>query len=186
MLSAPIPDNEFIRVQALRALNILDTTPDIRFDLITHFASHSFNSPIAAITLVDTNRQWFKSIYGLDISEIPRNISMCAHAVYEVTSTIPEKRIFEVNNTVVDFRFNHNPQVLEGPKVRSYLSYVLQSPSGHNIGSFCVVDKKPRIFSQQEKQLLIELGEITQELINNYPSYNLTHSNSANLGLTDT
>lgn len=186
MLLAPIPDNEFIRSQALRALNILDTTSDIRFDLITHFASHSFNAPIAAITLIDTNRQWFKSIYGLDISEIPRNISMCSHAVYEVTSNIPEKRIFEINNAAVDFRFNNNPQVLEDPKVRSYLSYVLQSPSGHNIGSFCIVGNKPRIFSHQEKQLLIKLGEMAQELITSYPSYNLTHSDCANIGLTDT
>ncbi len=86
----------------------------------------------------------------------------------------------------MDFRFNNHPQVLEGPKVRSYLSYVLQSPSGYNIGSFCVADNKPRIFSQQEKQLLIELGEIAQELINSYPSYNITHSDCATLRLTDT
>jgi GAF domain-containing protein len=182
---APIPDNEFIRSQSLRALNILDTTADIRFDLITHFASHSFNAPITSITLIDTNRQWFKSIYGLNISELPRNIAICSHAIYEVTSNIPEKRIFEVNNTVADFRFNNHPQVLEAPKVRSYIGYVIQSISGDNIGTFCIVDNKPRIFSQQEKQLLISLGEMAQDLINNYPSYRLTHSDCATFKQTD-
>ena len=181
MQLAPIPQNEFIRSQALRALNILDTTPDIRLDLITHYASHEFNCPIALITLIDTNRQWFKSSYGVNNSEIPRNISICAHAIYEVTSNDPDKRIYEVNNTVRDLRFADNPLVIEAPKIRSYISYVIQSSSGENIGTLCLVDDNPRIFSQQEKQLLISLGEMAQDLINHYPSFNLTHTDCANI-----
>lgn len=112
---------------------------------------------------------------------MPRNLSICAHAIYEITSSAPDKRIYEVNNTVTDLRFADNPQVIEAPKIHSYVSYVIQSLTGENIGTLCLVDDKPRNFSRQEKQLLISLGEMVQDLINSYPSFNLTHSNCANI-----
>ena len=177
MQLAPLPNNEFTRAQALRATNILDTTSDIRFDLITHYASHCFSAPICAVSLIDTNRQWFKSVYGINIAEAPRSISMCAHAIYEITSHTPAERIFEINDTVIDFRFVDNPYVTQSPGVRSYISYVIQSKTGENIGTFCIVDTKPRIFEAHEKRLLISLGEILENLINRYPSYSLTHPN---------
>ena len=179
MQVAPLPKNEFTRAQALRATNILDTTSDIRFDLITRCASHWFNAPICAVSLIDTNRQWFKSVYGINISEAPRNISMCAHAINEVTSHIPAERIFEINNTVIDFRFVDNPYVIQSPGIRSYISFVIQSQTGENIGTFCVVDTRPRIFDTQEKRLLISLGQMLENLIHTYTCYSLTHPNHA-------
>ena len=178
MYSNLIPDNEFTRLQALRALNILDTTSDIRFDLITHYASHAFNAPITSISLTDANRHWFKSSYGLNVSEVPRNTSICSYAIYELTSVIPEKRILQINNTRTDFRFANLPLVLESPKIHAYMSYVIQSACGNNIGTLCIADRVPRIFSVQEKKLLVTLGQMAQDLIHSYSNHTLTHTNS--------
>jgi len=175
--SAPLPNNEFRRTQSLRALNILDSTSDIRFDLITHYASHLFNAPICTISLIDTSRQWFKSAYGVEHKEIPRSIAMCAHAIYLIQSNNPQNRILEVNDTLSDFRFADNPLVTEAPYVRSYMSYVIQSDNGDNIGTICIADNQLRTFTAKEKRSLISLGEMSERLIRSYPSHTISYSN---------
>jgi len=166
MLFAPIPQNELSRLQALHEINILDTQPDVRFDCVTRFAAEKLCVPICLITLIDANRQWFKSTWGVDISEIPRDLSICAHAICEVPNNHCRERVYEVANLCDDSRFFDNPQVASDPWIRSYISYVFQSTSGMNIGTLCLVDTRPRKFSDQEIDLIIELGAITEDLVN--------------------
>ena len=96
---------------------------------------------------------------------------MCSHAIYEITSVIPEKRILQVNNTTVDLRYSNHPLVLESQKLCAYMSYVIQSTCGKNIGTLCIADYVPRIFSAKEKRLLISLGLMAQDLIRGYPNH---------------
>ncbi len=165
MMAFPTPDNEFARLRDLRSLKILDTPPDLRFELAVSFLARELNVPIALVTLVDTKRQWFKAAYGVDTNEIDRNISVCAHAICEVSSCEPIDRVYEIVNLKNDLRFFRNPLVIEEPHCRAYLSFVLQSESGNNIGTLCLVDIQPRIFTDEEKRLLINVGKLVEGLI---------------------
>lgn len=166
ILAAPLPSNELARVQSLRALNILDTQPDERFDSITRFATRGFNVPICLVSLVDTHRQWFKSAQGFDGIETPRKYSFCAHAILEAITHDQDSRIFEVCDTHRDIRFQENPLVQETPQIRAYLGYVLQSESKMNLGTLCIIDTKSREFTKGEKYLLMILGTMVENLIN--------------------
>ncbi len=166
MLFAPLPQNEPARLKALYEIQILDTKPDVRFDCITRFAAEKLNVPICLITLIDANRQWFKSSCGVDISEMPRDLSICAHAICEVTNNHSRGRIYEIPNLFDDSRFFDNPQVANDPCIRSYISYVFQSASGMNIGTLCLVDTRPRKFDDNEVDLIIELGLMAEDLVN--------------------
>ncbi len=165
MISAPFPDDEFLRLNSLYSLNILNTSPDSRYDSITIFTAHTLETPICLISLIDVNRQWFKSAYGLDVEELPRRTSICGHAICNVKTDSPNARIYEVCDTKFDARFIDNPLVIKKPWIQSYLGYVLQSETGHNIGTLCVVDTVPRKFSDDKKQLLIQLGGMVENLI---------------------
>jgi len=162
----PIPQNESSRLVALRALEILDTSPDVRFDSVTRFAAEKLQVPIALITLIDSDRQWFKSAWGIESIEISRDISICAHAICETTSIHPWGRIYEICDTNEDSRFFDNPLVVGEPWVRSYISFVLQSDSGMNIGTLCLVDTRPRRFGNNEIDLIVELESIAEDLAN--------------------
>ncbi len=166
MLLPPIPKNESIRLEALHALNILDTPPDFRFDNITQFAAENLGVPICTITFLDLHRQWFKSTYGIDVTEMPRDISICAHAICETTGNHPRKRVFEIKDLNEDSRFFDNPFVIKEPRLRSYICFVLCSKSKMNIGTFCLVDTQPRRYKYDEVSLIIELGFIVEDLIN--------------------
>ena len=165
MINASIPNNEVSRLQALHSLNILDTPLDARYDSITKFAAGLLEVPICLITFIDTDRQWFKSTYGLDGKECPRDISFCAHAIYEINSNNPTERIFEILDTTADKRFIDNPFVIDQPNIRSYISYVLQSDSGENIGTICAVDTVSRKFAESKRNLLILLGSMIENLL---------------------
>lgn len=165
MLFAPVPQNEISRLQALHALKILDTQPDVRFDCITRFAAEKLEVPICLITFIDADRQWFKSSWGIEAIEMPRDYSMCAHAICETTNNHPRGRVYEINDTHTDSRFFDNPQVVGDPWLRSYISFVLQSESGMNIGTLCLVDTRPRKFDDDEIDLIIELGSMAEELV---------------------
>lgn len=165
MIIAPEPYNEFSRLNALYALNILDTAPDERFDNITRFAARGFNVPISLITLVDAKRQWFKSAEGLDITETPRTVSFCAHAIIEEKALEIDNRLFDVHDTHEDIRFHDSPLVQESPKIRSYLGYVLKSKS-MNLGTLCIIDTQPRVFTDGDKYLLMILGAFVEVLLN--------------------
>ena len=166
MLLPPIPENETNRLEALYALNILDTQPDIRFDCITRFAAEKLEVPICFIGLIDMKRQWFKSAYGIDVTEVSRNISICAHAICETTNNHPRGRVYEVSDTYEDSRFFDSPLVVNEPWVRSSLSFVLQCELEMNIGTLCLLNTRARKFNDDEIDLFIELGSIAEKLVN--------------------
>ncbi len=160
-----MPQDEFTRLRALHASNLLDTQPDVRFDCITQFAANTLDAPICLITLIDISRQWPKSTYGINKIEIPRKISICAHAICEIKSTNLKDRIYEIYDTKSDIRFFDNPQVAGKPWIRSYISYVLQSESGKNIGTLCLFDTSPRIFTFHERRMVSILGAMVENII---------------------
>ena len=168
MILVPLPNNEVSRLQALYSLNILDTSPDVRLDCITRFLAQKLELPICLITLIDAHRQWFKSAWGFDGSEISRTISICAHAIFECKSSKPSERVAEIYDLKNDIRFFDNPFVKEKDGLRSYISYVIQSDTGLNIGTLCLVGKKPRAFSDSEKDLLIVTGKMVENILNGY------------------
>lgn len=137
MLFPPLPSTESERVQALHDLLILDTDPEERFDSITAYCQSRFEVEIALVSLVDTDRQWFKSTCGLDAQETPRNISFCGHAILQ-------NQAFIVNDARQDPRFRDNPLVLGAPYIRFYAGVPLTLSSGHNVGTLCLIDSKPR------------------------------------------
>lgn len=148
----PIPTNELERLQALWRLNLLDTKPEERFDKITKLATEKLNVPISTISLIDKNREWYKSCQGLDIKQQPRNISFCAHAILSTDILI-------IEDTLQDPRFADNPQVVNWPYVRFYAGIPLRDlNSGLVIGVLCVKDTKPRQLSKDDYQKLFDLA----------------------------
>lgn len=156
MKEPPIPANEAERLAALRALRLLDTPADERFDRITRIAQRLFNVPMALVSLVDSNRQWFKSRQGLDATETPRNISFCGHAILQ-------DDVFHVPNATEDSRFQDNPLVTGSPDIRFYAGAPLASPDGHRVGTLCIIDRKPKFLSEEELRTLRELGEWAED-----------------------
>ena len=147
MIAPLIPQNEFQRQQRLDIYEILDTPNEIDYDSITKIAARILNVPMCLISLVDTERQWFKSKIGLDALETGRDISFCGHAInYE--------DVFVVNDAIEDERFFDNPLVTDGPRIRFYAGAPLTTKDGFNIGTFCAIDDKPREISEDDKDLL--------------------------------
>lgn len=155
MLEAPIPDNEPSRIASLKGLKILDTPAEERFDRITRLAQNLFEVPIVLVSLVDENRQWFKSRQGLDATETPRNISFCGH-------TITGKDILLIEDTLLDPRFSDNPLVLQDPKIRFYAGAPLSAPDGECVGTLCLIDRKAHKLSTKEMTLLRDLRDLVQ------------------------
>lgn len=135
--------NEAARLRALRAYHILDTDPEQVFDDLTLLASQVCGTPIALITLVDENRQWFKSKVGTDVQETARNISFCAHA-------IEQPGLFVVPDTLSDGRFRDNPMVVNEPHIRFYAGAPLLTRDGDPLGTICVVDSMPRTLTADQ------------------------------------
>jgi len=151
----PMPPDENARIQVLRALNILDTPPEERFDRLTRLARRVFSVPISTVTMVDSNRQWFKSCGGVDVRETPREISFCAHAILYDDLLI-------VENAAKDERFKDNPFVTEHPKIRFYAGCPLVL-HGYRIGTICVIDMKSRAFTEEDRQLLKDLARLAEQ-----------------------
>ncbi len=160
MQEARLPENEANRVAMLRSLGILDTPREDRFDRYTRITARTFGVPIALISLVDRDRQWFKSAKGLDAIETPRNISFCGHAILG-------SGVFEVRNALHDPRFRDNPLVLDAPHIRYYAGAPIEGPDRHKLGTLCIIDRIPRHLKPDEKTMLMNLadmvsGEITR------------------------
>lgn len=153
-----LPDNEDVRLAGLRALNILDTQSEESLDRVTRLAKYLFDVPISLISLVDEDRQWFKSCIGLDVKETPRDISFCGHAILDDDPLV-------ICDTLADPRFADNPLVLNTPKIRFYAGYPIKLSEGVRIGTLCIIDIKPRAFSNEDKQALKDLTLITQREI---------------------
>jgi PAS domain S-box-containing protein len=146
-----VPEDERGRLQALRALEVLDTPAEERFDRITRMAARVLDVPMALVSLVDTDRQWFKSSVGLDVPETPRDVSFCAHAILEEGALV-------VPDTHADPRFADNPLVLGGPRIRSYAGHPLRAPDGHRIGTLCALDTVPRQLDADDLAALADLA----------------------------
>ncbi len=156
-MQAPlIPHSESERLSTLQALEVLDTPPEERFDRVTRLAKSLFNVPIALVSLVDENRQWFKSCYGIDASETSRDISFCGHAILQ-------DGIFVIGDASQESDFSDNPLVTGSPYIRFYAGYPLTSHDGHNLGTLCIIDTKPREFSEADISLFRDLGMLAQQ-----------------------
>mgnify|MGYP002620876291 CR=1 FL=1 len=163
MQRPPDPEDEQQRLDSLQQLNILDSEPEERFDRLTRLARSFFDVPIALVSLVDSHRQWFKSRQGLDACETPREISFCGHAILS-------DDIFYIADTLKDSRFADNPLVTDAPHIRSYVGAPLKTAGGHRIGTLCIIDDKPRDFTQEQLAHLRDLadcveGELQQQTI---------------------
>jgi len=160
MLPAPIPENDDARISSLRQMTLLSTPREVDFDRITRIASKFFGTEIALITLIDRDRQWFKSRVGLDLAETPRDISFCAH-------TIEKQDTFVVQDTLQDRRFHDNPLVTDGPRIRFYAGEPLRNDAGFLIGTLCVMSRTPRDFSKEDEESLQDLGRTAELAIDN-------------------
>ena len=152
------PDNEAERISTLHSLNILDTPAEERFDRLTRLAKRLFGVPIALVSLVDENRQWFKSCQGLSVSETPRDISFCGHAILG-------DDVFLIPDASRDERFHDNPFVIGAPHIRFYAGCPLAMANGSKLGTLCIIDSQPRELSEDETALLRDLARtVEQEL----------------------
>lgn len=158
MIAPPTPDNEVERLHALRTLNILDTTHEERFDRVTRMAKRMFGVPISLVSLVDEDRQWFKSAQGLDATQTPREISFCGHA-------INQDGLFIIPDALEDVRFSDNPLVTDAPNIRFYAGYPLKLRQGINLGTLCLIDSKPKVLDPEDEQLLKDLGAMIEQEI---------------------
>lgn len=147
---------EIKRIENLHKYQILDTPQDGYFDEITSLAAKIFDVPVAIITLVDTDRIWFKSSYGIDVEEIPRDPGLCS-------SAIMSDDIYIVENAKVDVRTLANPLVAGIMGLEFYAAAPLRSLEGHNLGTICIIDKKPRRLTSKEASILMQLSRIVME-----------------------
>jgi diguanylate cyclase (GGDEF)-like protein len=150
-----IPPDEETRLEALRSLGVLDTAPEQRFDRLTRMAKRMFGVPIALVSLVDENRQWFKSCVGLSATETPRDISFCGHAILG-------NEVFVIPDATRDARFADNPLVLNDPKIRFYAGCPLRSLNDSKLGTLCIIDRKARTFSEEDIDALKDLAAMVE------------------------
>ena len=155
---APLPPDEAERLELLYALQLLDTEPEPIFDRLTRLLAHSLGTPIALLTLIDADRQWFKSRVGLELSETPRDQAFCAHTILTADPLV-------VPDAWLDQRFASNPLVLGAPDIRFYAGVPIRSEGGLALGTLCAIDSRPRLLSAEELQVLQDLADVASREI---------------------
>jgi len=153
---AALPSDEEARLAAVHRLGLLDTLEEERFDRHARIAAAALDAPIALVTLIDRDRQWYKSHYGFDFSETSRDVGFCSHAILESAPLV-------VNDTLRDDRFADNPVVLGEPHVRFYAGIPLHAADGARVGAFCIVDHKPRQLSPAQLRMLQDIARLVEE-----------------------
>ena len=152
MTTCPMPQNEAERLAAVHAYKILDTAPEVEFDVTTRVAASLFNTPIALVALMDRDRLWFKARHGLDVAQLDREIAFCAHAIAR-----PDE-LLVINDLQQDARFADNPLVHGGPGIRFYAGAPLRDPNGLALGTLAVLATEPREFDDHQRALLLDLS----------------------------
>ncbi len=147
----PLPPEEPARVEALKEYQILDSEPEQAYDDLTLLAAHICDTPIALVSLVDAERQWFKSRIGLEVPETPRDQAFCAHAIAAPGTMV-------VPDALRDDRFRRNPLVIDHPQIRFYAGAPLRVSKGHALGTLCVIDREPRELTEQQLRALEALS----------------------------
>jgi PAS domain S-box-containing protein len=158
-VAAPLPPNEQERLKSLRRLEVLDTPPEASFDRLTSAAARIFGVPVAMVSLVDSDRQWFKSKVGFDICENPRCLSFCAHAI------LNPGEVMVVPDATKDPRFEEHPLVIGPPYIRFYAACPLITPDGFAVGTLFILDYVPRTLSKEEVATLSDLGATVVEML---------------------
>ncbi len=155
MIEARLPENEPERLDFLHGMNVLDTPIEERFERITRLVCTTLDVPIAAISLVDETRQWFKSVQGINASETPRSIAFCAHVILE-------DGIVVVNDATKDERFYNNPLVTGAPNIRTYVGCPIYASNKVKVGTLCAIDTKERHFTKEQLNTLKDLTKIAE------------------------
>lgn len=150
------PNNEEVRLKNLHSLSVLDTLPEERFDRLTRLAKKIFGVPIALVSLVDEDRQWFKSRIGFDTKETSRDISFCGHAILG-------DDLFIIPDATKDERFADNPLVTKAPKIRFYAGCPLKYPDGSILGTLCIIDTKPGTLDEEDQSAFKDLAELAEQ-----------------------
>lgn len=159
---AALPQDEEHRLEAVRKLGLLDTAAEERFDRHARIAAAALDAPIALVTLVDRDRQWFKSHQGFDFSETPRDIGFCSHAILDDAPLV-------VPDALQDDRFAENPAVVGDPRVRFYAGIPLRADDGSRVGALCIVDHKPRNLSAAQVTMLKDIARLVEEELRHKP-----------------
>ena len=158
MISAPLAPDEEERLKTLHELNILDTEIDKNLDAITKLAAEICGTKVSLVSLVDRNRQWFKSHFGLDATETPREYAFCAHAILQ-------DDLFEIEDSREDERFSDNPLVTGPPNVIFYAGCPIKVTGGHNIGTLCAIDSQPHKLNDFQKKTLKALANQVSQIV---------------------
>lgn len=156
MRAAPIPACEVQRLEALYALQLLDTPPRPRFDALVRLTARLLEAPISLVTLVDAQRQWFLAEVGLGVRETSREASFCAHAVHDQAPLV-------VPDALQHDDFRDNPLVVDAPHIRAYAGVPLVDSQGFHLGTLCVIDRVPREFSASDLETLTDLAQVAQD-----------------------
>jgi hypothetical protein len=161
VIEPTVPLDEPQRLAALRRLDLLDSPPEARFDVVTEAAARAFDVPIALVTLVDDSRQWFKSRHGLDAAETPRAVSFCGHVIASGAPLV-------VEDARADERFHDNPLVRDGPRIRFYAGQPLCTLDGARVGTLCLIDREPRRLDAAGRETLRALAAAVEDELNAY------------------
>jgi DNA-binding response OmpR family regulator len=161
--NAPVPKDEERRLRTLHQTGLLDTEAEERFDRYTRIAAALFDVPIALVSLVDRDRQWFKSRTGMDVSETTRDKAFCAHVILD-------SDVMQVPDALVDDRFADNPLVTDEPRIRFYAGAPLSLGDGSAVGTLCVIDHRARNLDQDQLHLLSDLAKLVERELRTSPS----------------